>query len=300
MTVRRRIEGPLPSGPSSVCAVVVTYFPDHDIQARIEKLLAQVGKIVVVDNGSSEESFTSRSDLEKIDAITVVAWPDNRGIAAALNEGIREARAMGFDWVLTMDQDSTLAPDAVEEMLEAYRSEGNAMGVAMLGPYYEAPNLLQIPTIGGTPCTSKITSVLAIITSGTLMPTSLLDMVGPFREELFIDNVDIEFCWRVRRAGFLVGVAHQAKMEHHLGTLEHLGSFGYASHPPIRTYYRTRNFIWLLRETFWQDPHFFRDRLLKFVLFSVKAILLLRPKWSHLALYWQGIVDGVFGRMESH
>lgn len=40
-----------------VCAVVVTYFPDRNFPERISKIAEQVGKVIIVENGSNIETI---------------------------------------------------------------------------------------------------------------------------------------------------------------------------------------------------------------------------------------------------
>jgi len=43
-----------PAARGQVCAVVVTYHPDHDFPARLTRIAPQVAATFIVDNGSSD------------------------------------------------------------------------------------------------------------------------------------------------------------------------------------------------------------------------------------------------------
>src|SRR6267378_1599856 len=76
-----------------VCAVVVTYNPDPD-SARVlwPALLAQVGRVIVVDNASGGDLRQWILD-GRADRIELVRNDRNQGVAAAQNQGAARAMA---------------------------------------------------------------------------------------------------------------------------------------------------------------------------------------------------------------
>ncbi len=70
--------------------------------------------VICVDNGSSDGSPEAvRADFP---AVTVIENGSNLGFAGGNNVGIRAALERGADWVLLLNNDATLAPDAVREL----------------------------------------------------------------------------------------------------------------------------------------------------------------------------------------
>ena len=59
----------------------------------------------------------------------------------------------------------------------------------------------------------RCVQVLTPMTSGSLLDLSAYEAVGPFMDELFIDQVDNEFCLRLRAAGFSVLEAGEATLQ---------------------------------------------------------------------------------------
>jgi len=53
-------EGTLADRPVPVAAVVVTYFPDPQFQDRLDRVMAQVDHVILVDDGSTEEQVLRR------------------------------------------------------------------------------------------------------------------------------------------------------------------------------------------------------------------------------------------------
>ena len=96
---------PSPVTPAEICAVVVTYHPDASAYECIRAILAEAAHTVIVANSAESPTRALRAA-----AVTVVENPENVGVAAALNQGVRTARGLGFRWVLFFDQDTKLLP----------------------------------------------------------------------------------------------------------------------------------------------------------------------------------------------
>ncbi|MEP6390027.1 MAG: glycosyltransferase family 2 protein [Halioglobus sp.] len=285
-----------PRGFSEICSIMVTYFPEAEVASNARAILEQVDHLIVVDNGTSDLSFLQSGPFQKPHC-TVIRWNENFGIAAALNEGVRAAIKMGYKWVLTMDQDSRLPEGCIEEMIHVWSTCGSRSNIAMVGPNYEGANRFQTATSGALEHTSDYAIVKEIITSGTLMPTTLFESIGEFREDLFIDMVDIEFCLRARRRGFSVAVALKTRMQHQLGSTKALPWIGgISSHPPLRNYYRFRNSVLIIKEAWGYDWHFVFSRSKKMLLIAVKIVLFERPWLKNVSSVARGICHGLIGR----
>lgn len=89
---------------------MVTYEPDVSVTNRLFLASRVANKIVVVDNGSVV--FDSNS-LDRLPFVHVIHNTINKGLAAALNQGINVAASLGCCWVLTLDQDSVVKPQLV-------------------------------------------------------------------------------------------------------------------------------------------------------------------------------------------
>src|SRR5437660_540844 len=119
----------------AVCGVMVTYNGGAIVETVAGALLGQIGHLVIVDNHSEEETLRSLRALQRRrgSRLTLVFNPVNRGLAAALNQGVTRAMEAGYPFVLTMDQDSHVAPDMVRQMLAAYQ-RGSATPIGIVAP----------------------------------------------------------------------------------------------------------------------------------------------------------------------
>ena len=83
---------------SNTATVIVTYNPDKDFAANLLQAHAITDLVVVVDNGSQNLSFVRES--VRAAGTELIALDENRGIAAALNIGIRRALDAATSWKL--------------------------------------------------------------------------------------------------------------------------------------------------------------------------------------------------------
>lgn len=220
----------------------------------------------------------------------------NRGIASALNAGVRIARDQEFEWIFTFDQDSSIAANFVESMLRTVISDERKENIAVVTPQcldstFYFPMKLPISAAG---------EILETITSGSMIPSSIFAKVGEFDETLFMDYVDIEFCLRCRRAGFRIVQSSESVLYHSLGKMTpyHVGSLTcyISNHSARRRYYMTRNRVYLLMK-YLTDWQWVLHQLRLTAAETVKLLLWEKKRLPKLMRVAQGIFDGIFGRM---
>ncbi|MEO6137424.1 MAG: glycosyltransferase family 2 protein [Luteimonas sp.] len=300
-----------------VLAVVVAYLPEPiRFRALLNTLLCQVDTVLVVDNTPATHLDAERVVMEMPEhgtALRLVRCGENMGIAAALNEGIDAARIEGYELVLLNDQDSLPAEDMVERLLatlDALTAEGARVGSVspayvdeVTGDWFGFQVMRPgkwFYSVVAAPLADPWIEVLTSITSGTLVPTQVFDVVGVMREDYFIDDVDVEWCLRARARGYQLFGTVRAVMRHRLGEdsfpLWFLRWRGFSSYRPLRLYYRFRNFIAVCGED--HAPLAWKVRASWYWLGNIYAYLLFSPNRLANARYIaHGLYDGFRGRM---
>jgi rhamnosyltransferase len=234
----------------SVCAIVITYHPDGALPERLDRIHPQVDGIVIVDNGSTNAERQMLRDIASNRAIEVIFNAQNLGIARALNIGIQRAADLGYPSVLLLDQDSCVAEDMVETLLSVRASFPDNERLAVIGSGFN--ELRPSPDIGSAPLSDVWVEVNSTITSGSWLPLDAHSIIGPFREELFIDHVDTDYCLRARAKGYRVIKTRKELMSHAIGSpTQHAMPWGKkwtTNHSPDRRYYFARNDTVMLRE----------------------------------------------------
>jgi len=226
-----------------LAGIILLYHPDKS--KTIENIATyanQLNKLYIFDN-SAQPSMDVSKDLAHIKIpIEFITTGTNEGIAKRLNEASNKARQEGYDFLLTMDQDSSFKPGDFEKYKSLIQSSDN-YNVAQFGVNHQ-PDF--------TPAKELPEEALALITSGSILNLSLTDKVGLFNEDFFIDFVDTEFSYRVIQNGYINLMFSNIVLNHNLGTLIEGRSFVSLKkskriiHSPIRVFYIVRNGLYLL------------------------------------------------------
>ena len=294
--------GRLPSG------VVVTYNPPAGLVARLRTVLAQTERVVVVDNGSSLPPDLGDLDANDAARVELVALGCNLGLAAALNRGIEQVRALGATQALLLDHDSQPEPGLVTRLHRAMLDHPRQVAVAAPRIAYAHPDIrcrwpssrpgqrwwFRFAYATEMPHPQPVDLVIG---SGMLLDIDAWERVGRFDESLFIDLVDTEFCLRARSLGYDVLAVPHATLSHVLGDVEQRHLLGVPVYPThhsaIRHYYLSRNRIILTRRYGWRYPNWLYYETMSAIKLTIKVALFEPERARKLASMWQGTIDGV-------
>lgn len=270
---------------NNVLLIVVSYNPDMEELKHLLGLLSSQGDLCLVDNGSENSSSIKENFLHLLSYSFFL--PENIGLAAALNKGIELAIESNFEVVVLFDQDSVPKNDFVLNLHEKYQeiSASNPGCCAVLGPRLVDPDSGALtpfkeftwPLFKSDRRFEHFSGVFQsdfVITSGSYIPLEVLKSVGLMKEEYFIDNVDLEWCFRAKSLGFSVLGCDDAVLYHAIGevqdnTLSKI--LGIKKHKPYRSYYTTKNRLDLYKKSYVPTAWKFRD----FVRFLLKTLMLI-------------------------
>lgn len=246
--------------------VTVTYFPDLAQLEAQGAVLPPAAAWVLVDNGSPAEAVAA---LERLcgnrQRTLLLRNACNRGLAAALNQGVAALHACWpeVSHVLLLDQDCLPEPGSVARLDATYRAlRDSEYPVGAVGPLLiDADSSVShgfhqqrgwcwhryYPTAGDrdpVPCHN-------LNGSGTYLRVEDFLRWGGLDEALFIDHLDTEWSFRLLSRGVTLWGAPQAVFRHSMGrATRRLWLFGWRPWPsrsPLRHYYLYRNTLHLLR-----------------------------------------------------
>ena len=286
------------------CAIVVTFKPD--ITALLT-LLGQLNKetdFVVIDNGTPDIEKLAESITSYERCLDLLCLPKNKGLATALNIGIDWALKNNRDYVFLFDQDSSLCDLFVSRMSSAYieADKQSVKGIAAMGPRIINPQsmrqtpfklfnrlLLRSDRAFANSKTNFVADFL--ITSGTMLILKHFAAIGRMKESYFIDNVDLEWCFRAKSMGFDLVGTDEAVLYHTIGErspspLVRAGIM--AQQNPSRTYYSSRNRTHLYMVAYSPLGWKLRDM----VRFFLKSLWLLVSSQDRKQ-YWHYIRSGI-------
>jgi len=233
-----------------IAAVICSYNRRDDLLDLLASLARQdiEHDVFVVDNASDDN--TVAAVREKFPKVQVIANEVNLGGAGGFNRGMKTAHAAGpYEYYALFDSDTTLAEDCLRRLTATLDGQPDA-GVCGTTIYFpQPPDLIQeigawaCPQTGGLKprlsrywfddnC-STVAEVDYVAACAYLFRGSLIDEVGFFDERFFIYWDDIDWCFRVRKAGWKIVVDPQAKVWHRGGL--------YSRTSTVYFYYKYRN-----------------------------------------------------------
>ncbi|MFD0630763.1 acyltransferase family protein [Catenulispora yoronensis] len=272
-----------------IAAVVTAYHPDERLLAVVESVRDACAQTLVVDN--TPEGVPSITDGITSDTATVLRPGVNRGLAHALNLGISRL-ARDTEAVVFLDQDSVLAPDVVPRLAEHLADPG--IGIATPAPW-DTVHERFYETFSGRH--GDVSDRAISITSGMLIRRSLLERVGEFREDFFVDYADLEYSLRVRRTGARIIQDKRLKLPHSIGerrTHTFLGMRVAVTHKaPWRDYWQVRNGLITIREQGRFSPAWAVTAVLYLGRAAVQAVVFEDNRPAHARAVLRGVRDAV-------
>lgn len=288
-----------------VCAIIVTYNCGDKVLPTARSVIPQLDRVLFVDNGSLDSTGKVLEMIrdEAPGSVEIVTLGENRGIASALNVGVRRALELGYTWVLTMDHDSEADGRMVENLVRAVQEHREPEKVIVSAPVYidrgtrEAGRIYRyegwrrhrldpIPPGG-------IAMPTVVITSGNLVNVSHFQALGGFDESLFIDYVDYDFCLRASIAGFHIIVCADALLSHSIGEAVSRKFLGFrifgTNHSPERRYTIGRNRMTVIRRYSRYFPAYALYTALDFFYDFLGIIFCEDRKWTKIKMIFLGV-----------
>lgn len=282
---------------TKVCAVVVAFHPDQGFESRLIEVLPQISALVVVDNTPAEvRRHAIAMPAEDNKPVCLIENTKNLGVAAALNQGLKQALEWNCSWLLTLDQDSHCYPDMVRTLLHVHAA-CVPPAVVIGGNYLDTRNgKTKVPV--GTD--GEFLDQKTVITSGCLVDARFTQRIGGFREDYFIDQLDHEFCLRARSHGGKIVISRKPVMKHSVGEDGGvwLPLIGYMpNHSPLRKYYVARNSLVTILTYWHSEPDWCVRRLVRLVMGLLLMTILEQQRLAKVAAFLAGVADALRGRM---
>lgn len=227
---------------------VILYNPDNDVIRNVASYIDYIDCLYVVDNGNGSNIINELQE-KYVDKIVPVRHLENMGIAYSLNEVINLAKNK-YDLLLTMDQDSCF----YRYSMKVYKTElakfdwEKTLGIG--------PSVVNYNFVDKNSTEVKWGGTIRLITSGNIISVNNAINIGKFNEQLFIDEVDYDFCYK--------GVSNGLKMYVNLTGVYLLHSLGNTftkkilwhtfyimNHNKIRKYYIFRNRL-VIAKSYWK------------------------------------------------
>lgn len=280
--------------------VIVLYNPSGTL------LVSNLNKIIncpVVDNIFYVDNSELNSSLFQGDNLKVKYIPlnGNYGIAKAQNIGLEMSLSnTNSNAVVMFDQDSILDSPLLESLYKDYCNLSELVGcnLAAMGPniidsFSDKEETAVFSRFRNGKSYPGYELKREIIASGKVINKSALLEVGYMEEELFIDGVDHEWCWRANSKGYKVFISKTSSMVHTVGdSRKKIGPVTLRVSSPIRMYYQFRNYFTLASRNYVPFYWKFRNLIgycMKFVVFG----FLVNDRKERMGYILKGIKHGL-------
>lgn len=283
----------------SVC--IVCYNPTEKQSKNILEYTSLFSKVYVIDNSDKDNSSLFNGN----NMIYIVNYC-NAGIAKALNIGCKRALEDGFDYIMTMDQDSYWDIEQLRKYLGLIEEHRTELCVSFI------PNRItessQGSILGDVKHLIKKSRDSTIdfsnqyvdreITSGNVINLHIWKKVKGFNEDFFIDEVDFDFCFKLREAGYKILKLGDVFMEHTLGNPQKTFYPCVSYHRKERIYYIVRNMLYMKK----LHPEYSRLYHYNKMLSGRFRELLFNFRIIDMLYFFRGFIDarkGIVGKYES-
>ena len=120
-----------------ICVIIPTYNNAGTIMQVLSRAMSQSLDIIVVDDGSTDNTSQLLSSFTNTEKITVIGYRQNRGKGYALKYGFRKALAHGYDFAITLDSDGQHYPEDIPLFLKAHEAHPDAMIIGDRGMMHD-------------------------------------------------------------------------------------------------------------------------------------------------------------------
>src|SRR5207248_621250 len=189
---------------------------------------------LVLDNASSDRTWEILCSLRdrNPNSLTIVQNGCNTGFPAACNQGIRHAIARGSGCVVLLNQDAFAQPGWLDNLLSASLAHPEYGAIQSLVLLESESGGTRINTAGNPihflgfswcgslgdpiPVDNGETIQEVPVASGAalLITREAIERVGILDELYFLYHEDADLCWRIRMAGFRIGMAPRSRVAH--------------------------------------------------------------------------------------
>jgi rhamnosyltransferase len=275
---------------SVLAGCIVLYRPKFQVVDNIKGFLPFLDRLYVIDNSEQPRQELISALYELGEKVAYLPQAKNIGVASALNIAGRLATDDGYDWLLTMDQDSSFTNNTFFQNGLEVAGKDEKIGV-VAASYTDLYDRWQ------SEYSTLYNEIHFMVTSGNMINLKAWGIVGGFEDKLFIDEVDHDYCLKLRACGYKIIVSKEVYMKHVIGHVSqsclngHPAERGIKLHDPSRYYYMSRNVLYLSKKYFFKDVAFSISRLYYLVRQLGKIIVLYPRKILYLKYFFAGIRD---------
>lgn len=219
--------------PGSALVVVLNFNGWKETIPCIEAILAQSYSkfhILLIDNGSKDESLKKLTQFENHEKITFHKEPVNLGFAGGVNIGIRKAIKEDYEYTVLLNNDATITQDWLKILINSMQKtrasvvtglllESSGKKIESTGDSYSSYGLpYPRQRDEATEAALESSFVFGGTAGASVYKTSLFKEIGLFDEKFFAYYEDTDISYRTQLAGHTAYYEKTAIAYHDHGT----------------------------------------------------------------------------------
>ena len=275
---------------SKIAAGIVLYNSEIErLQENINAVKTQVDQIIFFDNHSKNIKNIEKLISSQHIKYCLLKSTENKGIAFALNKIAKYAISEGYDWLLTLDDDSVVYPN----LITRYSKYLSMKNIGQISCLLKDRNIISNNIENKNSWDLKEKKY--VITSASLIKLNVLVKAGGFDTDLFIDWVDNEVCCALRKVGYKSFQVNYVGLLQEMGAIKSYKLFSKIFYTPnyssIRYYYNARNSIFVSR--LYPSEEKTRKIIVNQLKMMTQIIFFEADKYSKVKAIVKGIKDGL-------
>jgi len=215
----------------SVCVLVLNWNGVEDTLEcvhSLKQITYSNAEFMVIDNGSTDDSVARlKTEFPDLD---ILELESNRFFGGGNNAGLEWAREKGFNYVIFLNNDTTVEPGFIEPLLQEFKRSSEVGMVAPLMCYSDTPDLIwygggkvnlwtgvvehkhirkNVSSVSSEPQKSDYITGCCL-----MMPTKLVSDLGGFDPAFKMYGEDVDLSLRTRSAGYDLVMIPESKIYH--------------------------------------------------------------------------------------
>lgn len=267
---------------------MVTYNRAKELELILDKVKSyhwNFFDFIIIDNCSSDDTPIVLDRFKTLMNLIVVRTQSNLGHGAGIALAIELLiiRPIPPKYIIFLEDDSVPSELLIPFLIKLIESSNYSM-LAPLGSINKIGRRIIVE-----PTNNSIQEVDFAVFDGAILKFEVISKVGLPVKDWFMMVDDYEYCYRIKKAGFKIGV-----FENHLHKILHLGDgSGFTKSSLWRGYYTERNYVLFVRR------HFTMINLADFLIFFIKrvtACLLAPDRIQRIGLKFKGLWHGLLNK----
>jgi GT2 family glycosyltransferase len=229
-------------GNPSIALLMVTYNRSDLLRQILQSIHGfhwEVSDFIIIDNGSEDSTAVVLEEFKDSLDLLVISESQNVGHGAGLALGLAyiQVKNPKLDFVIFLEDDSIPQAGYLEFLLGKIKNSDFSM-ISSAGSLVSLGKRTKLE-----PNESEILAADFALFDGAIARFQDLLIVGFPVRDWFMMFDDFEYCYRIRKKGFKIGVVSNPHLE-----ILHEGWGGGVSHSHLwRSYYQSRNYIHFVR-----------------------------------------------------